>query len=98
MHIITIICLLLSLGYMLLIGAYGIGWARSQKFVMPAGYQPHTSITVIIPARNEEHNIASCLHAVLAQQYPAHLLEVIVVDDHSEDNTVAVARSFADGR
>ena len=98
MHIITIICLLLSLGYMLLIGAYGIGWARSQKFVMPAGYQPHTSITVIIPARNEESNIAQCLRAVLAQQYPAHLLEVIVVDDHSEDDTFAVARSFADGR
>ena len=98
MHIITIICLLLTLGYVLLIWAYGIGWARSKKFVMPAGYEPHTFISVIIPARNEEHNIANCLRAVLAQQYPVHLLEVIVVDDHSEDNTVSVVASFTDSR
>ena len=50
-------------------------------------------VSVIIPARNEAHNIAGCLRSVLASEYPA--LEVIVVDDHSTDGTGAIARTIA---
>jgi chlorobactene glucosyltransferase len=50
-------------------------------------------VSVIIPARNEERNIAHCVRSVLASHYPA--LEVLVVDDHSTDDTAAVARSAA---
>src|SRR5581483_12089306 len=58
--------------------------------VLPLVYEPHTHISVIIPARNEARNIGACLESVLAQKYPKELFEVIVVDDHSEDNTVEV--------
>lgn len=50
-------------------------------------------VSVIIPARNEAHNIARCLRSVLASAYPA--LEVIVVDDHSSDGTGEIARTIA---
>ncbi len=50
-------------------------------------------VSVIVPARNEARNIARCLQSVLASRYPA--LEVIVVDDHSEDDTGAIARAIA---
>ena len=51
-------------------------------------------VSVVIPARNEARNISRCLHAVLASTWPA--LEVIVVDDHSTDDTAAIARRVAD--
>lgn len=52
-------------------------------------------VAVIIPARNEEHNIAACLKGILGQRYPAAKVEVLVVDDHSTDRTVSVAQALA---
>ncbi len=46
------------------------------------------ALTVLIPARNEASNILTCLELLYSQDYPANLLEVILVDDHSLDNTV----------
>ena len=53
-----------------------------------------TKISIIIPARNEAQNITHCLQSILKQTYPADLFEIIVVDDHSTDNTVQVVQSF----
>ena len=55
---------------------------------------PVTSISIIIPARNEENNIAACIHSICQQQYPAHLLQIIVIDDNSTDKTFAIARDI----
>jgi glycosyltransferase involved in cell wall biosynthesis len=52
------------------------------------------TISVVVPAYNEERYIAEALDAVLAQTDPP--LEVIVVDDGSTDGTVEVARSYSD--
>lgn len=57
-----------------------------------------TTISVIIPARNEEANIGKLLKALQQQTYPANLFEVIVVDDHSDDNTVEIANQFKNVR
>ncbi len=47
--------------------------------------EPHPLISVIIPARNEQRNIHRCIQALLSQTYPNY--EIIVVDDHSTDET-----------
>ncbi len=52
-------------------------------------------VSIIIPARNEERNIARCLSSALTSDYPR--LEVIVVNDHSEDATADIARETAAG-
>lgn len=44
-------------------------------------------VSVVIPAYNEQHNINYCIMSLKAQTYPHHLLEIIVVDDGSEDRT-----------
>jgi len=55
-----------------------------------------TKITIIIPARNEEKNITACLNSVLQQTYPKHLFNVVVVDDHSTDNTAGKIINYKD--
>jgi cellulose synthase/poly-beta-1,6-N-acetylglucosamine synthase-like glycosyltransferase len=55
---------------------------------------PKTSISVIIPARNEAKNIGLCLQTVAQQNYPKDLFEIILIDDHSEDDTVAIANAL----
>ena len=69
------------------------GWKR-QSWFEPGSYEPNIKISVIIPARNEECNIENCLDALLKQDYPKNLFEVIVVDDHSNDETVKKGSSF----
>ena len=50
-------------------------------------------ITVLIAARNEAKNIGALLEDLSRQNYSSY--EVIIVDDHSEDNTVEIAARFA---
>jgi len=50
-------------------------------------------VSVIIPARNEAHNIRACLQAI-ADQETSVPLEVIVVDSGSSDGTVGIVREF----
>ncbi len=50
-------------------------------------------VNVIIPARNEEHNIAAVLDGVLRQTYPAYT--VTVLNDHSSDATGSVVAAYA---
>jgi cellulose synthase/poly-beta-1,6-N-acetylglucosamine synthase-like glycosyltransferase len=47
-------------------------------------------ISIIIPARNEEHNLPNLLHSLRCQTTAVD--EVIVVDDQSTDHTAAVAQ------
>ena len=50
-------------------------------------------VSVIVPARNEAHNIARCVSSILSTTYPR--LELIVVDDASTDATLDAARGAA---
>ncbi len=51
-------------------------------------------ISVVIPARNEEKNIARCVESIGRQTYPKDKFEVIVVDDHSEDRTPEILKEL----
>src|SRR5436190_17762279 len=55
-----------------------------------------TSVTVVVPALNEERDIVGCLEAIAAQTFPSDRVEVILVDSGSADATVATARGAAD--
>lgn len=55
----------------------------------PAAVTP--LISVIVPARNEERDLAAGLRSLAAQDYPA--LEIVVIDDESTDRTFDVARA-----
>ena len=90
-----IISILFLLIYCFLIVYYRKSWVSISDFRFRiSDFKPTTKISVLIPARNEEQNIADCLQSIISQSYPAALHEVIVVDDHSTDNTAAVVSSF----
>lgn len=81
--------LLFYVGYLLRCAWH---WGRLRPNA-PANDLP--KVSVIIPARNEAANIGACLEAVFAQDYPADAVEVIVVNDHSEDATAGIAVATA---
>ncbi len=56
--------------------------------------KPTTKLTVIIPVRNEAANIEQVLNSIYQQDYPKHLVEIIVSDDHSDDETISIAKNF----
>lgn len=53
-------------------------------------------ISVIITTRNEEKNIRNCLESIKKQSYPSDKIEIIIVDNFSEDKTVEIARDYTD--
>lgn len=55
---------------------------------------PHVSI--VIPAYNEERQIAGAIEGILAQDYPPDRRQILIVSDASTDSTDAIVRSFAD--
>src|SRR3989344_8217841 len=52
------------------------------------------SVTVVIPARNEEKTIGNCLKSILEADYPKEKLEILVAIDGCKDRTEEIARSF----
>lgn len=88
---ILIVC---AVTYVLMVLYLRRGWSviprySSQKAVI-------TRVSVLIAARNEEHNIRRTLDCILGQDYPTNLVEIVVVDDHSTDRTSEIVQSYAD--
>ena len=52
------------------------------------------TISIIIPTYNEEPNIERCLNSIFKQDYPRKLLEVLLVDNYSQDKTVEIAKKY----
>jgi chlorobactene glucosyltransferase len=57
---------------------------------------PAPEVAVIVPARDEAANLGRCLQSLAEQSYPSTRLRVVVVDDHSTDNTFEIATFFAE--
>ena len=88
---ITTVLLLL---YSVLLLRYRSGWRQCLSFTPDTTAIPQTRFSIIIVARNEAAKIKACLDSISRLQYPEHLFEVWVVDDHSEDDTAAIATSY----
>lgn len=85
----------MTIVYLLLVVYMRRGWLRIPVFY-PLKKTLTTSVSVLIAARNEEANIGRTLDCLMVQDVPPGLMEIIVVDDHSSDNTAAIVRSYAD--
>lgn len=73
---------------------YALTHFRMKQLVTSAEMIDDTpSVTVCIPARNEDHVMSDALEQVIASTYPK--LEIIVLDDLSGDNTSALIKAYA---
>src|SRR5690242_18266022 len=50
-------------------------------------------VSILVPARNEERSIGRCVESLAQQTYPN--LEILVLDDQSEDHTAAIVEELA---
>ncbi|MGI9458875.1 MAG: glycosyltransferase, partial [Pirellulales bacterium] len=55
---------------------------------------PQPTVTVILPCRNEESWILKTLESIIAGNYDTKLLEIIVIDGMSTDNTRNLIAQF----
>ncbi len=77
--------------YMLILWAAYNAWTPTTNSLESKNQLP---FSIIIPARNESDNIIACLQSILNSNYPKSLVDIIVIDDHSEDDTAKKASSL----
>jgi biofilm PGA synthesis N-glycosyltransferase PgaC len=79
--------------YFITILYFFLGWKKLKHHSL-VEKESNIFISIIIPVRNEAGNIEKCLQSILAQHYSSDRFEIIVVNDHSEDDTVGVLEQF----
>lgn len=81
--------------YLGIIGLYTYGWYNLRKSPQTLARNENTiKVSILIAARNEQEYIPHLLQSLQEQQYPHSLIEVWLVDDHSEDDTARIVNSF----
>ena len=86
-------CVYTLFGYPLLLGLMARWRTRPvRKAPWPA------TVSVILPVYNGEPWVAAKLESILALNYPAGLLEILVVSDGSTDATASIVRRFTRSR
>lgn len=74
------------LGYPILVRALA-----GRRGTLPSCDAADVALTVVVAARNEQAHVGDRVRDILAQDYPAHLLRVVVVSDGSDDRTAQQA-------
>lgn len=92
MAVFLFIFLLAMVAYTILFERYTKWWRLTP--VETPGDNTLISLCIILPVRNEEKNIRTILKCLLEQNYPRDRYEIIVVDDHSTDNTRELIEEF----
>jgi len=87
----TVIIIFLAYVSMMLLISYG--WI-SLKNKVSTQTESLPFISVVVAVRNEERNIGKLLNSLTLQQYPGDLFEIVLVNDHSSDDTLGVINQY----
>jgi hopene-associated glycosyltransferase HpnB len=79
-----------------LLAARGQFWRVQQDPLEPRPLENWPRVVAVVPARNEAATISQAIASLAKQDYPGEF-SIIVVDDHSEDGTAALAQQGAEG-
>src|SRR6266446_10101607 len=75
--------------------ARGHFWRVREDNIAPKQLENWPRVVAVVPARNEAPTISQAVSSLAKQDYPGDF-SIIVVDDHSEDATAALARKAAE--
>ena len=85
----TIILIIILAIYSLLVLQLVFGFDKVKTFTADEK-TPKTAFTIIVPFRNEEKNLPRLLESFSNLDYPHELIEIIMVDDFSKDQSERV--------
>ncbi len=89
--IFTILFCLLLLCYSIIFIYFRKGLSRLKK----SGSAKTLSVSLIVPAHNEEKKLPRLLASLQSQNYPPELTEIILINDRSQDQTLNIMKQFA---
>ena len=89
LYISLVVIAYVYVGYPLLLRANALG--RPRRFLRA---RIHPTISIIVPAHDEEANIGAKLRNLLALDYPRDRVEILIGSDGSSDRTEAIVRAF----
>ena len=89
MGIISIVLVVVLLVYAILIIQLILGFNKVKSFEA-TDLSPKTAFTIVVPFRNEAKNLPKLLESISNLNYPHKLIEIILVDDFSTDNSERV--------
>lgn len=94
LNILLDIILVVAGAYLVCIGAFTFGLYNLKERFEHYDRNKVIKVSVLIAARNEANNIERLLQSLERQTFPKELFEVIIVDDHSEDDTRKIIADF----
>ncbi len=91
----VLISIIITVAYLILIGRFVLGFDKTPLFKLK-DIEAKTTLSVIIPFRNEAENLPDLLASISALAYPKYLYEIIFVDDDSDDNSIEIIKRYLD--
>ena len=88
------IVLIFTALYLICIAAFTFGLFNLKERFHSVNKNNLIKVSVLIAARNEEKNIEKLLESLKKQSFSKELFEVIIVNDHSTDNTDEIINNF----
>ena len=94
LQILLNIILIISTLYLVCIFAFTYGLYSLKERFFTFNKKNDLKVSILIAARNEENNIERLLKSIYNQTFAKDLFEVIIIDDHSKDNTLLIVENF----
>jgi cellulose synthase/poly-beta-1,6-N-acetylglucosamine synthase-like glycosyltransferase len=89
MDVISIVLLIILFVYVVFIVRLIFGFNKVKSFERN-DISPKTAFTIVVPFRNEERDLGQLLESISQLNYPISLIQIVMVDDFSKDNSVTI--------
>lgn len=92
----VVLSICITILYLILIAGFTFGFDKVKVFSLN-DLTAKTKFSIVIPFRNEAEHLPLLLKSFSALNYPKHLFEIILVDDASDDDSVAIVNKMIEG-